>query len=73
MARERFGAVAPFGATSGPLTLHCESAKVYALAEWLRTGAGARIVTVGRLDMVFSSTSPLAARLLGRLDGHNGG
>ncbi|MBN8998759.1 MAG: ATP phosphoribosyltransferase, partial [Rhizobiales bacterium] len=70
VAHDRFGAVAPFGTAAGPLTLHCESGRVHALSEWLRTGAGARIVTVGRLDMVFASTSPLAARLLGRLDGH---
>ena len=38
-----------------------------------RTGAGARLVTVEKLDMVFSSMSPLTSRLLGRLDGHNGG
>ncbi|MCX5512473.1 ATP phosphoribosyltransferase [Kaistia algarum] len=73
VAADRFGACAPFGTPAGPLTLHCEAAKVYACAEWLRTGAGARIVTVEKLDMVFSSTSPLASRLLGRLDGHNGG
>jgi len=73
VALDRFGATAPFGTPEGPLTLHCSAAKVYACAEWLRTGAGARLVTVGKLEAVFSSTSPLAARLLGRLNGHNGG
>ncbi|MBZ9934720.1 ATP phosphoribosyltransferase [Mesorhizobium sp. BR1-1-16] len=69
VAHDRFGATAPFGTGHGPLTLHCPASKVYQCAEWLRTGAGARSVTVTRLDMVFSATSPLAARLLGRLDG----
>ncbi|HWJ75360.1 MAG TPA: ATP phosphoribosyltransferase [Kaistia sp.] len=69
VAHDRFGATAPFGTGLGPLTLHCPASKVYQCAEWLRTGAGARSVTVTRLDMVFSATSPLAARLLGRLDG----
>lgn len=73
VALDRFGATAPFGTPAGPLTLHCAAAKVYACAEWLRTGAGARLVTVEKLDMVFSSMSPLTSRLLGRLDGHNGG
>ncbi|SHE76685.1 ATP phosphoribosyltransferase [Kaistia soli DSM 19436] len=69
VALDRFGATAPFGTALGPLTLHCPASKVYQCAEWLRTGAGARSVTVTRLEMVFSATSPLAARLLGRLDG----
>jgi ATP phosphoribosyltransferase len=70
VAQDRFATTTPFGTPPGPLTLHCEASKVYACAEWLRTGAGARTVTVARLDTVFSSTSPLAERLLGRLDGH---
>ncbi len=73
VAADRFGATAPFGTGSNPLTLHCPAAKVYGCAEWLRTGAGARSVTVTRLDMVFSATSPLASRLLGRLDGSRPG
>lgn len=69
VAADRFGCAAPFGATKGEtLVLHCPAAKVYACAEWLRTGAGARTVTVSRLDMVFSATSPLTAHLLARLD-----
>lgn len=72
VALDRFGATAPFGMRPGVLTLHCQASKVYACAEWLRTGAGAQNVTVSKLDMIFSATSPLAARLLGRLDGHNG-
>ena len=59
----------PFGVPPGPLLLHCPAAKVYACAEWLRTGAGARTVSVSRLDTVFSATSPLAEHLLGRIDG----
>jgi ATP phosphoribosyltransferase len=69
VAADRFGATTPFGMASGPLLLHCPAAKVYACAEWLRTGAGARTVAVSRLDTVFASTSPLAEHLLGRIDG----
>lgn len=73
VALDRFGATAPFGTPPGALTLHCQASKVYACAEWLRTGAGARTVTVAKLDMAFSATSPLATRLLGRLDGQHTG
>ncbi|MCX5495447.1 ATP phosphoribosyltransferase [Kaistia dalseonensis] len=73
VALDRFGATAPFGTSGGPLTLHCQASKVYACAEWLRTGAGARTVSVTRIETIFSSTSPLAERLLGRLDGHIAG
>jgi ATP phosphoribosyltransferase len=69
VAADRFGATTPFGMPSGHLLLHCPAAKVYACAEWLRTGAGARTVAVSRLDTVFSATSPLAEHLLGRIDG----
>ncbi len=72
VASDRFGATTPFGTSKGPLTLHCPAGKVYQCAEWLRTGAGARTVTVSRLDMLFSATSPLTAHLLGRLDAYTG-
>ncbi|MBN9059695.1 MAG: ATP phosphoribosyltransferase, partial [Rhizobiales bacterium] len=69
VAADRFGATTPFGIPASHLLLHCPASKVYACAEWLRTGAGARTVAVSRLDTVFSATSPLAEHLLGRIDG----
>ena len=70
LAGAQFGAVAPFGAAKGrPLSLHVAAGQVTGLAEWLRESAGAKTVTVGRLDTVFSAASPLYERLTGRLDG----
>ncbi len=70
VAAARFGATAPFGVAAGaPLRLFCDAGRVYACAEWLRTGAGARTVAVAKVESIFAATSPLAERLLGRLNG----
>jgi ATP phosphoribosyltransferase len=63
-ARERFGAAAPFGGPtpSGMLTLHCASARVHALATFLRD-KGADVVTIADLDYVFARDNPLYAKL----------
>jgi ATP phosphoribosyltransferase len=66
---ERFGAVAPFAAVKGRLTLHVPAEAVAALSEWLRDSAGASTVTVGKLDALFSAASPAYDRLIAKVDG----
>jgi ATP phosphoribosyltransferase len=63
-AKEKFGAIAPFGGptASGMLTLHCPPAAVPALAGML-AAEGASPVTVTPLEYVFASDNPLYARL----------
>jgi ATP phosphoribosyltransferase len=63
-AKEKFGAVTPFGGptSSGMLTLHCPPEQVYALTSFLREN-GAEAVAVADLDYVFSRDNPLYARL----------
>ncbi len=64
VARESFGAVAPFGGptSSGMLTLHCPPDAVHDLARFLRE-YGADTVTVAPMDYVFSRHNPLFAKL----------
>jgi len=63
-AKQKFGAVAPFGepTSSGMLTLHCPPDQVYALTSYLREN-GAEAVAVADLDYVFSKDNPLYAKL----------
>ena len=63
-AKQKFGAVAPFGGPtfSGMLTLHCPPDQVYALTSFLREN-GAEAVAVADLDYVFSRDNPLYAKL----------
>jgi ATP phosphoribosyltransferase len=63
-AKQKFGAVAPFGGptVSGMLTLHCPPDQVYALTSFLREN-GAEAVAVADLDYVFSRDNPLYAKL----------
>jgi ATP phosphoribosyltransferase len=63
-AKQRFGAVAPFGGppASGALVLHCPPERVYDLASFLRE-KGADTVSVGALDYVFARDNPLYAKL----------
>jgi ATP phosphoribosyltransferase len=70
-AAARFGATVPFGiAADGPLALHCEAGKAPALADWLRSSAGARTVTIGTVDTVFSAENPVYDRLVKSLGRH---
>lgn len=63
-AAAELGATAPFGVPvpGQPLTLHVASAKVAALADLLR-GRGADVVTVSKLDWVFSAANEMADAL----------
>ena len=57
------GASTPFGTpTGGPLTLHCPSGKVAALADALRR-LGADTVAVGRVDWVFTASNEMGDAL----------
>jgi len=67
-AAERFGAIAPYAATRGRLTLHVPAETVAALSEWLRDSAGATTVTVSRLETLFSSASPAYDKLIAKVD-----
>jgi len=64
LAKERFGAVTPFGAGLG--VLHVEAAMAFALADALR-GHGAGAVTVARLDYVFAEDNALWSAIEARL------
>lgn len=57
-AANLFGTVAPFGAQSKPLTLHCPAKDAYRCAQWLKTQS-AETVTIARLDDVFEPANPL--------------
>ena len=63
-AKQKFGAVTPFGGptSSGMLTLHCPPDQVYALTSFLREN-GAEAVAVAELGYVFSRDNPLYAKL----------
>lgn len=61
-----FGAELPFGQNGDEVVLHCPSAKVGALADWL-TQNGARAVTVSAHAYVFKAENPLFERLSGRI------
>jgi ATP phosphoribosyltransferase len=68
-AKELFGAVTPFGAsTSDLVTLHCPPDAVHALACLLRD-RGADAVSVASLDYVFARDNPLYAKLEAGLAG----
>ena len=59
----------PYGAPQGPggeIVLRCKEAAVFELAGAL-VAAGARAVTVRRVDYAFAAENPLAERLLARL------
>jgi ATP phosphoribosyltransferase len=59
----------PYGAPSGPdgeIVLRCPEAAMFDLADAL-VQAGARAVSVRRIDYAFSAENPLAERLLARL------
>jgi len=68
LAREKFGAITPFGgATSSELlTLHCPPDAVHGLASYLRQ-QGAGTVTVAPIDYVFTRENPLFAKLAAAL------
>jgi ATP phosphoribosyltransferase len=69
-AATRFGARAPFHAKGERvLVLHCPKDEVEACADWLRAAAGARTVTVSRLERVFAAKSATFDRLNERLPG----
>jgi ATP phosphoribosyltransferase len=68
----RFGAIPPFSAVNGRLVLHVPAEAVAALSEWLRDSAGARTVTVAKLDSLFSAASPAYDRLVAKLDARAG-
>ncbi|MFZ3334377.1 MAG: ATP phosphoribosyltransferase, partial [Xanthobacteraceae bacterium] len=69
IAREKFGAAAPFGGptSSGMLTLHCPPENVHALASFLREH-GAEAVSVAALDYVYTRDNPLYAKLAAELE-----
>ncbi len=59
----------PYGAPSGPdgeIVLRCPEAAMFDLADAL-VAAGARAVSVRRIDYAFAAENPLAERLLARL------
>ncbi len=59
----------PYGAPSGPdgeIVLRCPEAAMFDLADAL-VQAGARAVSVRRIDYAFSAENPLSERLLARL------
>lgn len=59
----QFGATAPFGATAGgPLVFHAPARQVAALADALR-GKGATVVTVSKLDWIFTPENDMADAL----------
>ncbi len=67
-ASRRFGASAPFHAKGDPvLILHCPKGAVEACADWLRESAGAKTVTVSKLDRVFRAGGETFDRLNERL------
>ncbi len=68
-ALDRFGARLPFGGGPRPLVLHCPVDEVEACADWLRDTAGAALVTVTRLDRIFSATCDAYEKLAPRLTG----
>ncbi len=63
-AKERFGALAPFGGptSSGMMTLHCPAGQVHALARFLRDH-GAEGISVVEVDYVFGRDNPLYEQL----------
>jgi ATP phosphoribosyltransferase len=63
-ARDRFGAISPFGnaTASGMVTLHCPPGEVHALADFLRE-QGAEAVTVADIGYVFTRDNPLYTKL----------
>lgn len=67
-AKDKFGAVSPFGGptSSGMLTLHCSPDNVQALASFLREH-GAQAVSVASLDYVYTGDNPLYAILAAEL------
>ena len=67
-AKERFGAVTPFGGptSSGMLTLHCPPAAVYDLASFMRE-RGAQSIVVAAIDYVFAPDNPLYGKLIAGL------